>query len=109
MEDFIAILFLFWLVFLLFLSQVSTESEKPLATNELSKALGDTDQYPCVREQLSKYFSCENNCAPLSKSKMEDVLSTCKKEEENKKKEEENKKLFEIQCSEMNKNNKEEK
>ncbi|MCI4031490.1 hypothetical protein [Dickeya dianthicola] len=99
--------FSFLICILLFISGIDNESSKLLSPKELNEILDSADQHACVREKLSKYFSCEENCEPLSKSRIEHTLSICKLEEESKKKEEENRKLFEMQRSAIIKRNEE--
>ncbi|QDX30929.1 hypothetical protein [Dickeya poaceiphila] len=108
MDDlFIFVLFISLISLLSHVFHIGDDFEKPPSTKELNEILDNTDQNACAREKLSKYFSCEENCKPLSKSEMEYTLSICKIEEESKKKEEENRKLFEMQRSAINKHNEE--
>ncbi|MBP2834706.1 hypothetical protein [Dickeya parazeae] len=96
--DDVGLIAIFFILIVLLFSiwDIDNESSRILSPKELNEILDSTDQHACVRDKLSKYFSCEENCEPLSKSRMEHALSTCKIEEESKKKEEENIKLFEI-------------
>ncbi|WOY03091.1 hypothetical protein [Dickeya fangzhongdai] len=101
-EDFFVFIFILFLSLLLLVLYINYDSEITLSPKELSEILKNTDQTPCVRDKLSKYFSCEGKCEPLSRSEMEYTLSICKGEKENKWKEEENRKLFEMQRSVIN-------
>ncbi|AYC17904.1 hypothetical protein DZA65_00999 [Dickeya dianthicola] len=105
-EDVGVIAIFFFLIVLVFYIWDSVDNDF-LSPKELNEILNSTDQHACAREKLSKYFSCEENCEPLSKSRMEHTLSICKIEEESKKKEEENRRLFEMQRSAINKHNEE--